>query len=342
MKLLEHGMDAQLRSNGGKLFTWIVVGCLTASPSSYASSSAASAPSPAPAELAGTSWKITDFSAPPAEFGNNPDSEAEADDAAETRKGMIGVAIDFSTSGANGRCRWSSVAVANAGNPSNLDGLDDATFPSDCGTVRPFKKIYLLKMTGCAPGDSGELSDIGFLDDSTAVAYESPLWLCLKKSSDAKASPVSGEGGSDADCTMNPKGLVSILDSASPAIKQYLGTKKDSSSIRESARLKDGVGVTFVNGGCDHLAYSLTFENFPRPKTMDKAGWLALALGLLRETPAKPPAIEKKTLLDALTRGKGSSDALEGGILNLPCGDAACALDIRDKGKLTVGYDFAL
>ncbi|MES2526475.1 MAG: hypothetical protein V4598_05285 [Bdellovibrionota bacterium] len=135
------------------------------------------------------------------------------------------------------------------------------------------------------------------------------------------------------DCSLNPEAIKGVLKGAQ--------TKREKHGVTETLTLKNGVKITYQMGGCAHYAYSFMFENFGKEKLTDRTVILALAAKLLNDTPVIETA-NRDRLLNSIKEAGQTKEKLEDHELQIPCGDANCAIDLREEGKLKVGYDFAL
>lgn len=138
---------------------------------------------------------------------------------------------------------------------------------------------------------------------------------------------------SQEECTLNSEAIKGNLSGAK--------TVREKHGVTETLTLKNGVKITYQMGGCAHYAYSFTYENFGAEKLTEKKAILLLAEKLLRATPVKDTS-QSERFFQSMKEAGNSKDKSESGILNLPCGDANCSIDVSEKGKLRIGYDFAL
>ncbi len=124
-------------------------------------------------------------------------------------------------------------------------------------------------------------------------------------------------------------------------VDKILPTKLKKYSFEDSMLLKDGAEVLFSVGGCAHYSYSFTFSG-KAIKIINDSKKVARAKTLLTNLEVTNK-IEKTMLLEAINKSlKDKSAKFKDGTISLPCGDANCALNDRDDGKVVVYYDFAL
>jgi hypothetical protein len=141
------------------------------------------------------------------------------------------------------------------------------------------------------------------------------------------------------DCSLNPDAIKGALDQK--AVRSYKVVKKEKRDLIESATLKSGVKVTHEIGGCAHIGSSFTYEKFGELNLLDKKSVLDMAEKLLKSTPVKG-SLSHKLLLEGITGARTTKEIYQGKQIVLPCGDANCEVNVADKGKLRVSYDFAL
>ncbi|MBI2336837.1 MAG: hypothetical protein HYU97_08780 [Deltaproteobacteria bacterium] len=157
-------------------------------------------------------------------------------------------------------------------------------------------------------------------------------------------SPVRAE---DSGCIL-PKetAVIPLLDAKSLEVKEVFPPKKylEGKRLTESLLMKDGTKIIYEVGGCAHYSFSFTYENIKGLFPTNKKTVLEKALGLLQKTPIlKGSNAPNKNILErALIRAQTSDHKIENKILSLPCGDAICALEIKEPSALIISYDFAL
>ncbi len=144
---------------------------------------------------------------------------------------------------------------------------------------------------------------------------------------------ISFHSSAQEDCTLNPEAIKGVLKGGE--------SKREKHSVTETLTLKSGVKITYMAGGCAHYAYSFMFENFGKAKLSDRGVILALSAKLLNETPVTERR-NRDLLLNSIKEAGNTKDKISDQELRLPCGDANCAIDLREAGKIKVGYDFAL
>lgn len=143
------------------------------------------------------------------------------------------------------------------------------------------------------------------------------------------------------DCTLDIDAIKGVLDRSSKDIKTFHPGKIHDRSFSESMLMKKGWKVTYETGGCAHIGLSFTYEDFALKPLIEKSVIIETATKLLNETPTLN-ATNLSILKNALIEAKTSNDKLVDKQLRLPCGDANCAVEISEKNKLKISYDFAL
>ncbi len=80
------------------------------------------------------------------------------------------------------------------------------------------------------------------------------------------------------------------------------------------------------------------------PQDMRDIEAMEAARALLEKTPIRAGAAStyRQTLQQALKKALQETSKRENGVLNLPCGDAVCTLEMNVPGHLVVRYDFPL
>ena len=141
------------------------------------------------------------------------------------------------------------------------------------------------------------------------------------------------------DCSLNPDAIKGALNQK--AVKNYKVVKKEKRDLIESATLKSGVKVTHEIGGCAHIGSSFIYEKFGKLNLMDKKAVLDMAEKLMKRTPVNG-SLSHKILLEGITGARTTKEIYQGKQITLPCGDANCEVNVAERGKLRVSYDFAL
>jgi hypothetical protein len=140
-------------------------------------------------------------------------------------------------------------------------------------------------------------------------------------------------------CVFNFKAYVSPLDNKTKAYKTLDVEKKDDTRkiLTQIAILKTGEKLEFTGGGCAHHSFTYTYTNlrFKSGKDFDRA------IGLLQNSPDNEG--NSKLLIGALQDAmRKDVKKKPEGTYELPCGDATCILDVAQKDRLQISYDFPL
>lgn len=140
-------------------------------------------------------------------------------------------------------------------------------------------------------------------------------------------------------CVFNFKEYESPLDNKTKAYKTLDVEKKDEARkiLTQTAVLKTGEKLEFTGGGCAHHNFTYTYTNlrFKSGKDFDRA------IGLLEKSPDKEG--NSKLLIGALQDAmRKEVKKKPEGTYELPCGDATCILDVAQKDRLQISYDFPL
>jgi len=145
------------------------------------------------------------------------------------------------------------------------------------------------------------------------------------------------------DCTLSSDALEEALDPKASNVKKILPTKKEDRHLKQTVVFSNDVKLTYQVGGCEHYAYTLTYENVEKPKAKNLKSYTQLALDLIKQTKFKAGK-EEKVLTKSLEKGLQKSGAAKWP-LDLGCQDAICQIEVKPQGdKITVvlSYDFAL
>lgn len=140
-------------------------------------------------------------------------------------------------------------------------------------------------------------------------------------------------------CVFNFKEYESPLDNKNKGYKSIDIAKKDMSRnlLTQNAVLKTGENLEFTSGGCAHHSFTYTYTNL----RMKSGNDFDRAIGLLEKTPDKEG--NAKLLIGALQDGmRKDVKKKPTGTYELPCGDATCILDVSQKDRLQLTYDFPL
>ena len=139
-------------------------------------------------------------------------------------------------------------------------------------------------------------------------------------------------------CVFNFKDYQSPLDKQVKNFKSLTPAVKDMSRnlLTQTAVLKSGEELQFSSGGCAHHSFTYTYtgvkiggSDFQRAialleKTPDNEGNAKLLIGALQDAQRKETPKKASNTYD------------------LPCGDATCILDVSQKNRVQITYDFAL
>ncbi|MBI4238462.1 MAG: hypothetical protein HY696_08620 [Deltaproteobacteria bacterium] len=147
------------------------------------------------------------------------------------------------------------------------------------------------------------------------------------------------------DCTLQLDGIHGALDTRSPLLKNYRQMDQRKTAVRrftESAVLADGTAVSFETGGCQHIAYTLTYGPFAPDRIKSGEQGVALGIALLERTPFRADFPHQTIWLRSLRTIRTPPTTQGGFSIPLGCGDATCALEWTPAGQLSLSYDFAL
>jgi len=143
------------------------------------------------------------------------------------------------------------------------------------------------------------------------------------------------------DCLLDHSNLNGALDLNSPKVKEKIPGKLVEYHFVESVVLSSDWKVTFREGGCAHFGMVFTFEknqfSFPKAKKLR----LKFVDRLLEETPVLDRDVVR-IFRKAIKRASSTKEQFENGILELPCGDAFCQVDVSDPKVIKLAYDFPL
>lgn len=146
--------------------------------------------------------------------------------------------------------------------------------------------------------------------------------------------------GQEDNCVFNFANYQSPLDAKAAAYKSLEKANKDMSRrlLTQTAVLKNGVKLDFSSGGCAHHSFTYTFN---QTRGVEGKSDFDRAIHLLNKAPDNEG--NARLLIGALedARRKNVKKSAQG-TYDLPCGDATCILDVSQKNRVQLTYDFAL
>jgi Fe-S cluster assembly iron-binding protein IscA len=143
-------------------------------------------------------------------------------------------------------------------------------------------------------------------------------------------------------CTFDFKEFHSLLNNKSKKFKSMKLEIKDETSktITQQAKLKSGVNILFIGGGCNHFSYSFNYSKI-KVKGKKIQDQFKKAHDLLVSTD-----VEKKysnVLIEALDKMiKAPIKKSKTMVYDLSCGDALCSLDLSSNNSIKISYSLAL
>lgn len=152
----------------------------------------------------------------------------------------------------------------------------------------------------------------------------------------------------DDDCTLSANALVGALNLGSPQFQKGEFALVER-VYTETVTFKDGVRLTYTVSGCEHYAFSYTFENLPKGDIKDARGAMLELVKRLNRLPLKGET--DVTSLSVVVRAlqKAAPHAVNVPVVvdeySLLSGDANSAFtgaEVDGKLNLKVSYDFAL
>lgn len=139
-------------------------------------------------------------------------------------------------------------------------------------------------------------------------------------------------------CIFNFQEYQSPLDKKVKFYKSLEPAKKDMTRnlLTQTAILKTGEELQFSSGGCAHHSFTYTYLGVKNGgNDFDRA------ISLLEKSPDNEG--NAQLLMDALKDAKKKEvQKKSNNTYDLPCGDALCILDVSQKNRLQLTYDFAL
>lgn len=143
---------------------------------------------------------------------------------------------------------------------------------------------------------------------------------------------ISFNASAQDDCTLSPEAIKSVLKGGK--------VERQKHGLKEWLKLKD-FKVTYEMGGCAHYAYSFTFEDFGKADLLSADNILKLSEKMLKETPVTSSE-NLDRFLRSIKEAQSAKTKMNNQVLPLPCGDAFCEINLSEKSKLKISYDFAL
>jgi hypothetical protein len=147
------------------------------------------------------------------------------------------------------------------------------------------------------------------------------------------------------ECALSSEAIRPALDHAAPGVTTLAAPQRTAGRrLREAVRLGDGTTVRFDTGGCAHIGWVFEYDVDARVLGPSGAARLEAAARLLERTPVRDD--RARDLARAVRRRLAAGAPALAPHYDLPCGDAACAVDVEPAGpgraRLSASYDFAL